>query len=59
MIGKTLAIGALGTMTVRFPRLAQLAPGPRVARATTFVMHGTQPFSPPAEGEGGWLEDTS
>ncbi len=50
MIGKPLAIGALGANTVRLPRLAL---GPTVVRTASFMMHGTQPFSPPAAGEGG------
>ena len=53
MIGKPLAVLALGAEAVALPRFAQLAPGATVARAASFMMHDTQPFSPPAAGEGG------
>ena len=53
MIGEPLAILALGAEAVALPRLAQFAPGATIARAASFMMHGTQPFSSPAGGEGG------
>lgn len=52
MIGEPLAILALGADAVNLPRLAQFAPGTTVARTASFMMHGSQPFSPPAAGEG-------
>jgi len=59
MIGEPLPILAFGAVPVDLPRLAQLAPGAGVARAVTFMMHGTQPFSPPAAGEAGRLGASS
>ena len=52
MIGKPLAVLALRAEAVALPRLAQLAPGATVARTASFMMHGIQPFSPPADSEG-------
>ena len=48
MIGERLPVDTLGPMAVDLPRLAQLAPGPGIARATTFVMHGSLPLMAPA-----------
>ena len=56
MIGKPLAVLALRADAVPLPRLARLAPGATVARTASFVMHGGQPFSPPAASEGGEVD---
>ena len=59
MIGKPLAVLALRTEAVALPRFAQFAPGATIARAASFIMHGNQPFSPPAAGEGGEISASS
>ena len=58
MIGKPLAVLALGADAVDLPRLAQFAPGTAVARTASFMMHGSQPFSPPAAGEEGEISES-
>ena len=53
MIGKRLAIHPLGAMPVDLPRLAQLAPRPRIARTPKLVMHGSlHPSAPLRFGAG-------
>ena len=53
MIGKSLAVLALRVEAVALPRFAHFPPGATIARAASFMMHGSQPFSPPAVGEEG------
>ena len=51
MIGKPLAVLALGAEAVALPRFAQLAPGAAIARTASFMMHRTHPLSSSAIGK--------